>query len=108
EGLELVRSARLRHDGFRRNPWDEVECGHHYARSMSAWMLLLALSGFSCNADRKEVNFDPITSISTQSNAFRTFWTNGLSWGIYEQHFDQESAEWTSNIRVLGGERQDY
>ena len=108
EGLEIVRAARLRHDGFRRSPWDEVECGHHYARSMSAWMLLLALSGFSCNAARKEVNFDPVTSDSTLSNSFRTFWTNGLSWGIYEQHFDQQSAEWTSNIKVLGGEHQEY
>ena len=75
---------------------------------MSAWMLLLALSGFSCNADRKEIGFDPITSVSTQSNAFRTFWTNGLSWGVYEEQFDPENAEWTSNIRVLGGELQDY
>ena len=56
----LVRAARARHDGFRRSPWDEVECGHHYARSMSAWTLLLALTGFSSNADRGEIRFDPI------------------------------------------------
>ena len=29
EGLTLVRSARERYDGERRNPWDEIECGHH-------------------------------------------------------------------------------
>src|SRR5262249_38494055 len=33
-GLELVEAVRARHDGVRRNPWDEVECGHHYARAM--------------------------------------------------------------------------
>ena len=32
EGLEIVRGLRFRYDGERRNPWDEVECGHHYAR----------------------------------------------------------------------------
>ena len=42
EGLEIVSAVRDRHDGVRRNPWDEVECGHHYARSMASWWLLLA------------------------------------------------------------------
>jgi len=27
-GLEVVRGVRSRHDGVKRNPWDEVECGH--------------------------------------------------------------------------------
>ncbi len=35
EGLEVVRAVHARHDGLRRNPWDEVECGHHYARMAS-------------------------------------------------------------------------
>jgi len=104
EGLEVVRAARSRHDGFRRSPWDEVECGHHYARSMSAWTLLLALSGFSCNADRRDIGFDPIISISAPSGEFRTFWSNGLAWGIYEQRFNPDSREWIPSIQVLGGD----
>jgi len=67
----------------------------------------LSLSGFSCNVDRKEIGFNPITSVSKQSNLFRTFWTNGLSWGIYEQRYDQKSGEWTSEVRVLGGKHQE-
>ena len=55
EGLEIVEAVRDRHDGVRRNPWDEVECGHHYARSMASWALLLALSGFHYDAaDRRD------------------------------------------------------
>ena len=42
EGVECFESARRRFDGERRNPWDEPECGHHYARAMSAWSGLLA------------------------------------------------------------------
>jgi len=37
EGLTLVKAVRERYDGRNRNPWDEVECGHHYARAMSSW-----------------------------------------------------------------------
>ena len=44
EGLSIVKAVRDRYDGLRRNPWDEVECGHHYARAMSSWAVLLALS----------------------------------------------------------------
>ena len=38
EGLDVVRAARNRHDGSRRNPWNDIECGSYYARSMSAWL----------------------------------------------------------------------
>ena len=40
--LRTVRETRARHDGRRRNPFDEVECGHHYVRSMASWGLLEA------------------------------------------------------------------
>ena len=34
EGLEIVRACRTRYDGRVRNPFDEIEAGHWYARSM--------------------------------------------------------------------------
>ena len=42
EGLRTVKAVRDRHDGARRNPFDEPECGHNYARSMASWNCLLA------------------------------------------------------------------
>jgi hypothetical protein len=45
EGLELVRACRSRYDGRVRNPFNEFECGHWYARAMSSYALLQALSG---------------------------------------------------------------
>ena len=104
EGLEIIRAVRARHDGFRRSPWDEVECGHHYARSMSAWMLLLALNGMHCDAHRGEMRFDPVHTASTQAGEFRTFWSNGLAWGVYAQKLDPESGKWNPAIQVLGGD----
>lgn len=40
EGLDIATGVRGRHDGRYRNPFNEPECGHYYARSMAAWALL--------------------------------------------------------------------
>lgn len=40
--LKIVEDVRARYDGRRRNPFDEVECGHHYVRSMASWGLVEA------------------------------------------------------------------
>ncbi|WP_051264985.1 GH116 family glycosyl-hydrolase [Nakamurella lactea] len=40
DALTIVSDIRDRYDGSRRNPFDEVECGHHYVRSMASWGLL--------------------------------------------------------------------
>jgi hypothetical protein len=45
KGLEIVRTARKRYDGRIRNPFDEYECGHWYARAMASYALLEALTG---------------------------------------------------------------
>ncbi|MBL8162797.1 MAG: hypothetical protein JNJ61_12490, partial [Anaerolineae bacterium] len=76
-GLALVQAVRDRHDGQRRSPWNEVECGHHYARSMASWMLLLALTGFRVDPLQREMRFAPIET----DKAFKFFWSNGQAWG---------------------------
>ncbi len=45
EGLEVVRACRARYDGKTRNPYDEYEWGHWYARAMASYGLIQALSG---------------------------------------------------------------
>lgn len=37
-----MRDIRSRFDGRKRNPFDETECGHHYARALAAWSVLQA------------------------------------------------------------------
>jgi uncharacterized protein (DUF608 family) len=76
EGLTIVRTLRARHDGVRRNPWNEVECGNHYARSLASWSLLLALSGVSWDAGTGELAFDP-----AQPGDFRSFFSTGPASG---------------------------
>jgi uncharacterized protein (DUF608 family) len=45
KGLDVVRACRDRYDGTIRNPFDEYECGHWYARAMSSYAMLQGLTG---------------------------------------------------------------
>jgi len=54
KGLEIVRVLRARYDGRVRNPFNEYECGHWYARAMASYGLLQGLTGVRYDAlDRK-------------------------------------------------------
>jgi len=85
EGLRIVKGVRDRYDGAKRNPWDEVECGHHYARAMSSWSLLLALSGFEYSASEKTIGFAP----RVYENNFKCFFSTGGCWGSYSREVKQ-------------------
>ncbi len=77
EGLSIVKAVRHRYDGEKRNPWNELECGSNYARSMASYSLLLALSGFKFDAVRKHIGFAPIM----QEEKFQSFWSTASAWG---------------------------
>ena len=98
EGLAIVKAVRDRHDGVRRNPWDEFECGHHYARSMSSWGLILALSGYQCDMAEKRISFTPQINVDD----FRCFWSTGTAWGTYTQKRD-ENGNLTHGVEVIHG-----
>jgi hypothetical protein len=89
EGLALVRAVRDRYDGRRRNPWNEVECGSHYARALSSWSLVLALSGFSFSAPERRLGFAPRVNVSD----FRCFWSSGEGFGVYSQRLAGDSLD---------------
>ena len=59
EGLDIVRVCRDRYDGRVRNPFNEYECGHWYARAMSSYALLFGLSGARYDAVEKVLYFEP-------------------------------------------------
>ncbi len=58
EGLEIIRACRKRYDGSIRNPFDEYECGHWYARAMASYSLLQALTGIRYDAIEKTLYID--------------------------------------------------
>ncbi len=58
EGLEFLRVCRNRYDGRIRNPFNEYECGHWYARALSSYGLLQALTGIRYDAVDKTLFVD--------------------------------------------------
>jgi hypothetical protein len=64
----VVRTARDRYDGRVRNPFDEYECGHWYARAMSSYGLLQGLTGARYDAISKTLYLHP-----TVKGDFRAF-----------------------------------
>ncbi|MCY3781173.1 MAG: GH116 family glycosyl-hydrolase [Chloroflexi bacterium] len=104
EGLQIVEAVRARHDGVRRNPWNEVECGNHYARSMSSWALLLALSGAQVDPANGNMSFPPGWTLATEDKPFQSFWSNGRAWGTYAVEWDEDTQAWWSRFEVLGGD----
>jgi hypothetical protein len=77
EGLTIVKAARSRYDGVTRNPWNEYECGSYYARAMSSYVLLSALSGFHYSAPRRILSFGPRLDRPT----FKTFFSTASGYG---------------------------
>jgi len=97
EGLAIVEGVRERHDGVKRNPWNEFECGNHYARALSSWSLLLALSGYQYSAPEARIGFAP----RINAEDFRGFFSTGTAWGSYEQSRTSDGQE--CRLRVLHG-----
>ena len=77
EGLDIVCTARARYDGRRRNPFDEYECGHWYARALSSWALLQACSGVRYSAVERTLWIAP----RSQKRPFRAPLFAGGSFG---------------------------
>ena len=101
EALALVQAVRARYDGVKRNPWNEVECGSHYARSLASWGLLPAASGFGCDMARGAVSFAP----KTPGDSFCCFFSTGKCWGVYRQTKNENTGELEREIEVLYGEK---
>jgi len=93
EGLEIVGAVRARYDGARRNPFNEIECGSYYARSMSAWQLVNAWAGFQADLVDRTMRFAP-----KSAGDYRLFWSAGGAWG------EVASAGGRRVLSVLGGE----
>lgn len=59
QGLEIVRVLRDRYDGRDRNPFNEYECGHWYARAMASYGMLQGLTGARYDAVDKILYLEP-------------------------------------------------
>ncbi len=88
-GLAVIRAIRNRYDGKRRSPFNEAECGHHYARAMAAWTGILAWTGFQYEAATGSLAF-------AREGFF--FWSTGDAWGTIDITPEQ------ATLQVVEGE----
>ena len=76
EGLRIVSAVRSRYDGRVRNPFDEFECGHYYARAMSSYSMIQGLSGARYDAVDETLYIKP-----SIKGDFRSFISTATGYG---------------------------
>jgi len=86
EAIKIVDAIDERYDGIKRNPFNHMECGYHYARGLSGWGLILSYLGFWVDNVKKELFFNPLIFRKN----FSIFFSSGTGWGTY-------------NYRILSG-----
>ena len=77
EGRTVLDAVWARYDGRRRNPFNEIECGDHYARSLAGWSVLEAIAGFAHDGPAGAYTFRrPDTAVPFLA---------GSGWGLWSQ-----------------------
>lgn len=76
KGLDIVRTCRDRYNGTTRNPYNEYECGHWYARALASYGMLESLTGVRYDAVTKTLHIDSkigdFTSFLSTATGFGT------------------------------------
>jgi uncharacterized protein (DUF608 family) len=94
--VDVVSAVRERFTGGQRNPFDEAECGHHYARALASWGVFVALTGFSYDGRSETMEF------SAATRPTQWFWSNGDAWGTVRQSIDGDGVR-TVHLEVAFG-----
>ncbi|UCD29033.1 MAG: hypothetical protein JSV03_00685 [Planctomycetota bacterium] len=81
EGLAIIRAIHDRYHPSKHNPYNEVECGDHYARALASWGCFTALAGYQYHGPKHYLAFSP--KISPEN--FRSAFTAAQGWGTFAQ-----------------------
>ena len=79
EGLAVAKAVRDKYNGANRNPYNEIECGSNYARSMASYALIPLLAGFSFDMPHGALGFAP----KIAGNDFSCVWSAGNAFGTF-------------------------
>ena len=97
EGLAVTRAVHDRYHPTRRNPWNEVECGDHYARSMASYGVYLAACGFEYHGPKGHLGFAPRLT----PEDFQCAFTTAEGWGTFTQK--DEAASRRAQVTLKWG-----
>ena len=79
EGMDIVEACRARYDGTKRNPYNEYECGHWYARAMASYSLIQAFSGIRYDAETRILYIN-----NGLEDGFKSFLSTHTGYGTVE------------------------
>ena len=88
QALEIVRTCRDRYDGRVRNPFDEYECGHWYARALSSYAMIQGLTGVRYDAVERALYIE-----SPFRSDFRSFLAVAGGYGTVEARDGKVSVD---------------
>ena len=97
EGFVIERAIHDRYHASKRNPWNEVECGDHYARSMASYGVFLSACGFDLHGPNGHIGFAP--KITPEN--FKAAFTAAEGWGSYGQKI--EAGNLNADIQLKWG-----
>jgi non-lysosomal glucosylceramidase len=98
EGLAITRAIHDRYHPSRRNPWNEVECGDHYARAMASYGVFLTACGYDYHGPQGRLAFAP----KLHPEKFQAAFTTAEGWGSYRQAINAR-GEFTATVALKWG-----
>ncbi len=81
EALAICRGIHERYHPSKHNPWNEIECGDHYARAMAGWGVLTGICGFEYHGPTGRLSFAP----RLNPDNFKCVFTAAEGWGSLVQ-----------------------
>jgi len=96
QGLAVTRAVHDRYHPSRRNPYNEIECGDHYARSMASHGVFVSVCGFEHHGPKGYIGFSPRLT----PEDFRSAFIAAEGWGTFTQKRDDRLQTETLRLKL--------
>jgi hypothetical protein len=94
-GMVMVRAIHDRYHAAKRNPYNEIECSDHYARSMSSYGAFISACGYQYHGPKGYMRFAPRWG----ADDFKAPFTAAEGWGSYSQKLSTTAMECTLELK---------
>ena len=98
KGLAITKAVHDRYGAAKRNPYNEIECSDHYARSMASYGIYLTACGYEYHGPKGELGFAP----KIHPDDFRAAFTVAEGWGTFTQK--REAGLQTDSLQLNYGQ----
>ena len=95
EAMVICDGVQQRYSPARLNPYNEIECGDHYARALASWGVYQALAGYEYHGPRGHLGFAP----KVTPRNFKAAFTGAEGWGTFAQTRTQEQQRESLEVR---------